>query len=69
MILKWSYPDILKDSGYLTVQEMIDASPENPLIDTGLDKAVDLSGRRVVLFNRNGTILRDSMPRSKKRGD
>ncbi|MDO8726995.1 MAG: cobalt-precorrin-5B (C(1))-methyltransferase [Candidatus Methanoperedens sp.] len=60
LILKWSYPVILKDSGYLTVQEMIDASPENPLIDTGLDKAVDLSGKRVVLFNRNGTILRDS---------
>ena len=69
LILKWSYPDILKDSGYLTVREMIDASPENPLIDTGLDKAVNLSGKRVVLFNRNGTILRDSMSRSKKRGD
>ena len=69
LILKWSYPDILKDSGYLTVQEMIDASPENPLIDKGLDKAVNLSGKRVVLFNRNGIIPRDSMSRSKKRGD
>jgi len=69
LILKWSYPDILKKSGYLTVQEMIDASPENPLIDLGLDKAVNLSGKRVVLFNRNGTILRDSISRSNKRGD
>jgi cobalt-precorrin-5B (C1)-methyltransferase len=59
LILKWSYPDILKDSGYLTVQEMIDESPDNILIDRGLEKAVKLSGRRVVLFNRNGTILRD----------
>jgi len=69
LILKWSYPDILKDSGYLTVQEMIDDSPGNPLIDMGFDKAVNLSGKRVVLFNRNGTILRDSMPLIKKRGD
>jgi cobalt-precorrin-5B (C1)-methyltransferase len=64
LILKWSYPDILKDSGYLTVQEMIDSSPDNTLIDRGLEKAVKLSGRRVVLFNRNGTILRDSISQS-----
>lgn len=69
LILKWSYPDILKNSGYLTVQEMIDNSPENPLIDTGLEKAVKLSGKRVVLFNRDGTILRDSTSQSKKMGD
>ncbi|MFH0904040.1 MAG: cobalt-precorrin-5B (C(1))-methyltransferase [Methanobacteriota archaeon] len=69
LILKWSYPDILKDSGYLTVQEMIDESPDNILIDRGLEKAVKLSGRRVVLFNRNGTILRDSTSHGKKRGD
>lgn len=69
LILKWSYPDILKDSGYLTVQEMIDESPENPLIDTGLEKAVKLSGKRVMLFNRDGTILRDSTSQSKKKGD
>lgn len=60
LILKWSYPDILKDSGYLTVQEMIDGYPDNPHIDTALERAVKLSGRRVVLFNRDGTILRDS---------
>jgi cobalt-precorrin-5B (C1)-methyltransferase len=63
LILKWSFPDILKDSGYLTVQEMIDVSPDNPLIDRALDDAVKLSGRRVVLFNRDGTILRDKKER------
>jgi cobalt-precorrin-5B (C1)-methyltransferase len=52
-----------------TVQEMIDESPDNILIDRGLEKAVKLSGRRVVLFNRNGTILRDSTSQGKKRGD
>jgi cobalt-precorrin-5B (C1)-methyltransferase len=60
LILKWSYPDILKDSGYLTVQDLIDVSPHNHLIDRALEKALKLSGRRVVLFNRDGTILRDS---------
>ncbi|MCZ7372832.1 MAG: cobalt-precorrin-5B (C(1))-methyltransferase [Candidatus Methanoperedens sp.] len=60
LILKWASPGILKSSGYLTVQEMIDSDPQNPIIDKGLMKAVNLSGKRVVLLNRDGTILRDS---------
>jgi cobalt-precorrin-5B (C1)-methyltransferase len=64
LILKWSYPAILKDSGYQTVQEIIEISSDNPLIDRALDETVKLSGRRVVLINRDGTILRDSASRS-----
>ncbi len=60
LVLKWAFPDILKDSGYLTVREMIEDNPKNPLIDRALREAVIKSGRRVVLLNRNGTILRDS---------
>lgn len=60
LILKWASPGLLKDGGYLTVQEMIDDNPDNPLIDFGLLEAVRASGKRVVLLNRNGTILRDS---------
>jgi len=60
LILKWASPDILKGSGYLTVQEMIEADPENPLIDMALGRAVRLSGKRIVLLNRDGAILRDS---------
>ncbi len=60
LILKWAFPGILKDSGYLTVQEMIEADTKNPLIDMALERAVKLSGKRVVLLNRDGTILRDS---------
>ncbi len=60
LILKWAFPDILENSGYHTVQEIVEADPQNPLIDRGLAKAVSLSGKRVVLLNRNGTILRDS---------
>lgn len=60
LVLKWAFPDILKDSGYLTLREMIEDNPEAPLIDRALMEAVRKSGRRVVLLNRNGTILRDS---------
>jgi cobalt-precorrin-5B (C1)-methyltransferase len=60
LILKWAFPDILKESGYLSVQELIDADPENHLLDRGLAEAVKLSGRRIVLFDRTGSVLRDS---------
>lgn len=60
LILKWASPDILKGSGYHTVWEMIEDDPENPLIDKALAQAVRASNKRVVLLNRNGTILRDS---------
>jgi cobalt-precorrin-5B (C1)-methyltransferase len=60
LILKWANPDILNNTGHFTVQEMIDLGPENPIIDRALDRAVKKSGKRVVLLNRNGTILRDS---------
>ena len=60
LILKWASPRLLKNSGYLTIQEMIDDNPDNPLIDRGLSEAVRVSGKRVVLLNRDGTILRDS---------
>jgi cobalt-precorrin-5B (C1)-methyltransferase len=60
LILKWANADFLKNSGYLTVQEMIDTNPGNPIIDRALEEAAKASGKRVVLLNRNGTILRDS---------
>ncbi|MDP2846379.1 MAG: cobalt-precorrin-5B (C(1))-methyltransferase, partial [Candidatus Methanoperedens sp.] len=60
LIVKWAYPDILKESGCPTIQEMIDDNPHNPIIDLALKEAVKKSEKRVVLLNRNGTILRDS---------
>lgn len=60
LILKWANPDILKNIGHLTVQEMIDSDPNNIIIDRTLERAVKKSGKRVVLLNRDGTILRDS---------
>ncbi|HEX7574891.1 MAG TPA: cobalt-precorrin-5B (C(1))-methyltransferase [Candidatus Methanoperedens sp.] len=61
LILKWANPDILKNAGHLTVQEMIDSNPENPIIDLALDEAMKKYGKRIVLLNRDGTILRDSV--------
>jgi len=55
---------ISENSGYLTIQEMIDANPGNSIIDQALDKQQQASGKRVVLLNRNGTILRDSGEKS-----
>lgn len=60
LILKWAEPDILRNSGYQTVQEMIDDKKQNTIVERALDDAVKRSGRRVVLLNRDGTILRDS---------
>jgi cobalt-precorrin-5B (C1)-methyltransferase len=60
LIVKWANPDILKNTGHLMVQEMIDSDPKNPIIDQVLDQAVKKSGKRIVLLNRDGTILRDS---------
>jgi cobalt-precorrin-5B (C1)-methyltransferase len=68
LILKWANPDILKNMGHLTIQEMIDSDPENPIIDLALDEAVKKSGQRVVLLNRDGTILRDSARISAEKG-
>lgn len=60
LILKWANPDILKNMGHFTIQEMIDSDSENPIIDLTLNEAVKKSGKRIVLLNRNGSILRDS---------
>ncbi|MCZ7401652.1 MAG: cobalt-precorrin-5B (C(1))-methyltransferase [Candidatus Methanoperedens sp.] len=60
LILKWANPDILKTGGHLTIQEMIDSDPKNPIIDLALDDAVKKYGKRIMLFNRDGTILRDT---------
>jgi cobalt-precorrin-5B (C1)-methyltransferase len=60
LILKWAYPGLLKGSGYTSIQELVDDNPEHQLINRALGEAVKKSGKRVVLLNRNGTILRDS---------
>lgn len=63
LILKWAVPDILKGTGFNTVQEMIDEDNnwENPLIDASLAAVVEKSnGARIVIVDRDGNIIRDT---------
>jgi cobalt-precorrin-5B (C1)-methyltransferase len=65
LILKWAFPDILRGSGFCTIGEMVESDPQNPRIDRGLKMAESASGKRVVLLNRDGTILRESGEKKK----
>ena len=63
LILKWGMPDILAGTGYGTVAEMVDKEPGHPRIDEGLRKVKErLPRTRIVLLNRDGSILRDEVP-------
>jgi len=63
LILKWIDPDILRGSGSLTTQELIDRNPGDARIDRTLAAAKeDAPGVRIVLLNRDGSILRDYTP-------
>ncbi|MBA1342735.1 MAG: Cobalt-precorrin-5B C(1)-methyltransferase [ANME-2 cluster archaeon] len=63
LILKWIDPDVLSGSGSLTTQELIDRNPADARIDRTLAAAKeDAPGVRIVLLNRDGSILRDYTP-------
>ena len=63
LILKWIDPDVLRGSGSLTTQELIDRNPDDTRIDRTLAAAKeDAPGVRIVLLNRDGSILRDYTP-------
>ncbi|MGP8337330.1 MAG: cobalt-precorrin-5B (C(1))-methyltransferase [Methanosarcinaceae archaeon] len=61
LILKWGNPDILKDSGFATVSDMIINDLENERLLSAFEQTVIKSGgSRVVIINRSGTVLMDS---------
>ncbi len=63
LILKWIDPGVLRGSGSLTTQELIDRNPDDTRIDRTLAAAKeDAPGVRIVLLNRDGSILRDYTP-------
>ncbi len=63
LILKWIDPDVLRGSGSLTTQELIDRNPDDARIDRTLAAAKkDAPGVRIVLLNHDGSILRDYTP-------
>ena len=64
LILKWSDPDILSGTGFFTVQELIDHDPYDARIDSALTNAEKIApGVRIVLVNRDGSIIRDYLRR------
>jgi len=63
LILKWGMPKILEGTGYVTVAEMVERDPNHPRIDEAIRFLKEkLPGTRIVLLNRDGSILRDERP-------
>ena len=63
LILKWGMPDLLEGTEYRTVAEMVEMEPDHPRIDGALRMVGKrLPGTRIVLINRDGSILRDLPP-------
>lgn len=61
LILKWAWPEILENTGYNTVAEMVERDPEHEHIALGLKKAKErLPHTRIVLLRRNGKILAEA---------
>jgi cobalt-precorrin-5B (C1)-methyltransferase len=61
LVLKWGNPNMLKDSDFATVVEMLDLDPENARLKTAFDMAVEKGkGARIVVVARDGTVLMDS---------
>ena len=61
LVLKWGNPDILKDSGFATVSDMMINDPENERLLSAFEQTIDKSnGARIVVIDRSGTVLMDS---------
>ncbi|MBZ3934937.1 cobalt-precorrin-5B (C(1))-methyltransferase [Methanimicrococcus blatticola] len=61
LVLKWGNPDMLKDSGFATVVEVIEKDPGNPLLKQAFDMCVKKGkGARIVVIDREGLVLMDS---------
>jgi len=61
LVLKWGDPEMLKDSGFATVVEMLDLDPENNRLKQAFNMAVEKGkGARIVVVARDGTVLMDS---------
>jgi cobalt-precorrin-5B (C1)-methyltransferase len=60
LILKWAWPGILDNTGYGTVAEMAEREPQHENIAKALQTAKKkLPRTRIVLINRDGSILAD----------
>ena len=60
LILKWAWPQILDETGYGTVAEMVEIEPQHGNIAKALQMAKKkLPETRIVLLRKNGSTLKD----------
>lgn len=61
LVLKWGNPDMLKGSGYATVVEMLEKAPEHARLKEAFEMAIEKGkGTRIVVIDRDGSVLMDS---------
>ncbi len=61
LILKWGDPEVLRDSGYASVSEMIEKELDGSRVRKAFERTVEkANGARVVIVDRDGTVLLDS---------
>jgi cobalt-precorrin-5B (C1)-methyltransferase len=61
LVLKWGNPEMLEDSGYVTVVEMLEKAPEHERLKEAFKMAVEKGkGARIVVIDRDGSVLMDS---------
>jgi cobalt-precorrin-5B (C1)-methyltransferase len=65
LVLKWGNPDMLKDGEYATVVEMLEKDPEHPRLKEAFEMAIEKGkGARIVVIDRDGSVLMDSKSKS-----
>jgi cobalt-precorrin-5B (C1)-methyltransferase len=61
LVLKWGNPDMLKDSGFATVVEVIEKDPKNALLKQAFEMCIKKGqGARIVVLDREEFVLMDS---------
>ena len=67
LVLKWGNPEMLQDSGYVTVVEMLEKAPGHERLREAFEMAVEKGkGARIVVIDRDGSVLMDSKSEKKK---
>lgn len=67
LVLKWGNPEMLQESGYVTVVEMLEKAPGHERLREAFEMAVEKGkGARIVVIDRDGSVLMDSKSETKK---
>lgn len=65
LVLKWGNPGMLEGSGYATVVEMLEKEPEHTRLKEAFKMAIEKGkGARIVVIDRDGSVLMDSKSES-----